>query len=241
MPETEADKQDVQNQPESAEEDLLEQKPSEDQVDRDLPKESTQLGTEEAPELKPEGESEPLDVVPDVEITTSAVIEAVLFSTDEPIHPKKLAEIVNTGGVKEIRAHIEELNRKYEENHSAFRIENIAGGFQMLTLPQFNAWLKKLIKVRSESKLSPAALETLAIIAYKQPILRVDIEKIRGVACGEMVRQLTDKGMVKIVGRAEELGRPLLYGTTKRFLEVFGLNSLKDLPSAEDLKKPELQ
>jgi segregation and condensation protein B len=109
----------------------------------------------------------------------------------------------------------------------------------MLTLSPFNTWLSKLLKVRSESKLSPAALETLAIISYKQPILRVDIEAIRGVACGEMVRQLCDKGLVKIVGRAEVLGRPLLYGTTKRFLQVFGLNSLKDLPTAEDLKKPE--
>jgi segregation and condensation protein B len=99
--------------------------------------------------------------------------------------------------------------------------------------------LRKLVKVRSENKLSPAALETLAIIAYKQPIMRVDIEAIRGVVCGEMVRQLIDKGLVKIAGRAQVLGRPLLYGTTKRFLDVFGLNSLKDLPTAEDLKKPD--
>jgi len=176
---------------------------------------------------------------PDSEITTRSVIEAVLFASDEPILPKKLAEIVGAGGVKEVKNHIEQLNLKYEQSKNAFRIDSIAGGFQMLTQSRFSPWLRKLISVRSETKLSPAALETLAIIAYKQPIMRVDIENIRGVAAGEMTRQLINKSLVKITGRAEELGRPLLYGTTKKFLEIFGLNSLKDLPTAEDLKKPE--
>lgn len=180
-----------------------------------------------------------LDDFPEVEITTAGVVEAVLFAADEPIAPDKLAEIADLSGVKQLRDIIVELNGKYQQMTCSFRIESIAGGFQMLTLPPFNTWLSKLLKVRSESKLSPAALETLAIISYKQPILRVDIEAIRGVACGEMVRQLCDKGLAKIVGRAEVIGRPLLYGTTKRFLQVFGLNSLKDLPTAEDLKKPD--
>ena len=175
---------------------------------------------------------------PPLEITTRAVIEAVLFATTEPVTPQKLAEIIGTGTAKEVRGQIDELNERYRQQGAAFRIEGIAGGYQMLTLPEFNPWLKKLLKVRAETKLSPAALEALAIIAYKQPVMRVDIEAIRGVACGEMVRQLSEKGLVKIVGRAEELGRPLLYGTTRKFLEVFGLNSLKDLPTAEDLKKP---
>ena len=91
----------------------------------------------------------------------------------------------------------------------------------------------------SPNKLSRAAMETLAIIAYKQPIIRADVEAIRGVACGEMIRSLVYKGLVKIVGKAEVLGRPLLYGTTRKFLQVFGLNSLKDLPTVEELKKPE--
>jgi len=109
----------------------------------------------------------------------------------------------------------------------------------MLTLSVYNLWLQKLLRVRSEDKLSPAALETLAIIAYKQPVMRADIEAIRGVAVGEVVRGLMYKGLVKIVGRAEVLGRPMLYGTTKKFLETFGLNSLKDLPKVEELKKPD--
>jgi segregation and condensation protein B len=176
---------------------------------------------------------------PAPEITTEAVVEAVLFATNEPLAPAKLVEIVGAGTTKEMHRIVEQLNRKYEAMHCPFRVESIAGGYQMLTLPPFNVWLRKLLKVRGESKLTPAALEALAIIAYKQPIIRVDVEAIRGVACGEMIRQLCDKGLVKVVGRAEVLGRPLLYGTTKRFLEVFGLNSLKDLPTAEDLKKPD--
>ena len=109
----------------------------------------------------------------------------------------------------------------------------------MMTLPAFNPWLSKLIKVRTDSKLSPAALETLAVIAYKQPIIRADVEAIRGVASGEVIRNLMYKGLVKIVGRAEILGRPMLYGTTKKFLDAFGLNSLKDLPKVDELKNPE--
>ena len=171
------------------------------------------------------------------ELSVESVIEAVLFASDEPLSEARLASIVETG-IKQIRKYIKNLNEKYEANHNAFRIEQIAGGYQMLTLSDYNLWLKKLLHVRSEGKLSPAALETLAIIAYKQPVMRADIEAIRGVAVGEVIRSLCYKGLVKIVGRAEVLGRPMLYGTTKKFLELFGLNSLKDLPKVEELKKP---
>ena len=109
----------------------------------------------------------------------------------------------------------------------------------MMTLSIYNSWLKKLVRVRSDSKLTSAALETLAIISYKQPVIRADIEAVRGVAVGEMIRGLMYKGLVKIVGRAEVLGRPMLYGTTRKFLETFGLNSLKDLPKTEELKQPD--
>ena len=180
-----------------------------------------------------------VDQPEDVEITPISVLEAVLFATDEPITPAKLAEIVGVGSAKEIRESIEHLNHKYEQMDCAWRIEAIAGGYQLLTLGRYNNWLRKLVKVRSETKLTPAALETLSIVAYKQPVMRVDIEAIRGVAAGDILRQLIDKGLVKIAGRAEELGRPLLYGTTRKFLEVFGLDHLNDLPNVEDLKKPE--
>lgn len=170
--------------------------------------------------------------------TVESVIEAILFATDEPLTENRLASIVETTA-KQVRASIKALNAKYEGNGSAFRIEQIAGGHQMLTLSLYNMWLKKMLRARSDTKLSPAAMETLAIIAYKQPIIRVDIEAIRGVAVGEVIRSLMYKGLVKITGRAEVLGRPMLYGTTKKFLEVFGLNSIKDLPKAEELKNPD--
>ena len=170
--------------------------------------------------------------------TVESVIEAILFATDEPLTENRLASIVETTA-KQVRASIKALNDKYAGNGSAFRIEQIAGGHQMLTLSLYNMWLKKMLRARSDTKLSPAAMETLAIIAYKQPIIRVDIEAIRGVAVGEVIRSLMYKGLVKITGRAEVLGRPMLYSTTKKFLEVFGLNSLKDLPKAEDLKNPD--
>jgi len=173
------------------------------------------------------------------EPTLESVIEAVLFASDEPLSAERLANIVETS-VKQIHQHIKKLNDKYEANNNAFRIEQIASGYQMLTLSPYNHWLQKLLRVRSDSKLSPAALETLAIIAYKQPVMRADIEAIRGVTASEMIRALCHKGLVKIVGRAEVLGRPMLYGTTKKFLEVFGLNTLKDLPKIEELKKPDV-
>jgi segregation and condensation protein B len=171
-------------------------------------------------------------------LTSESVVEAVLFASDEPLSESRLADIVEIG-VKQVRQHIQSLNEKYKANNSAFQIEQIAGGYQMLTLSAYNHWLQKLLHVRSEGKLSSAALETLAIIAYKQPVMRADIEAIRGVAVGEVVRGLMYRGLVKIVGRAEVIGRPMLYGTTKKFLEIFGLNSLKDLPKVEELKKPD--
>ncbi|MBN2457350.1 MAG: SMC-Scp complex subunit ScpB [Sedimentisphaerales bacterium] len=173
----------------------------------------------------------------DFEPGAESVLEAVLFASDESLTTARLADIVGIGA-KQLRQYIKGLNEKYEANNHAFRIEQIAGGYQMLTLSAYNQWLNKLLRVRSDSRLSAAALETLAVIAYKQPIIRADIEAIRGVSSGEIVRNLIYKGLVKIIGRAEVLGRPMLYGTTKKFLEVFGLNSLKDLPKVEELKEP---
>jgi segregation and condensation protein B len=125
------------------------------------------------------------------------------------------------------------LNEQYTASNRSFRIEQVAGGYQILTLAQFGPALNALHQREVDAKLTKAALETLAIIAYKQPILRADIEAIRGVACGETIRSLMEKHLVRIAGRAEVPGRPILYGTTKRFLELFGLNNLKDLPQPE--------
>jgi segregation and condensation protein B len=199
------------------------------------PQEDTVVGSPDQSNDVPMAESvDQNDHIPTVE----SVIEAVLFASDEPLTEAKLAAIVETG-VKQLRQHISNLNAKYKASSHAFQIEQIAGGYQMLTLSPYNHWIKRLCRVRKDTKLSPAALETLAIIAYKQPVIRADIEAIRGVAVGDIVRSLMEKGLVRVAGRAEVLGRPMLYGTTKKFLEVFGLNSLKDLPKADELKKPE--
>jgi len=175
---------------------------------------------------------------PDKEIDLDQIVEAILFASDSPLPAAKIARILDLDSARPIRACIERLNRRYEQMGAAFRIEHVAGGYQMLTLPKFQPWLSRLLRARQETRLSPAALETLAVIAYKQPVLRAEIEAIRGVSCGEVINRLREMGLVKIVGRADDVGRPLLYGTTKRFLQVFGLASLEDLPKVEELKPP---
>ncbi|MDP9175829.1 MAG: SMC-Scp complex subunit ScpB [Planctomycetota bacterium] len=167
------------------------------------------------------------------------LLEALLLSTHHPLTAGRLAELMELQTTRTIRQAIKAMNSFYEESNRSFRIEQIAGGYQIVTLPEFGEHLKRLHQRDVDTKLTKAALETLAIIAYKQPILRADIEAIRGVACGETIRSLMEKHLVKIAGRAEEPGRPILYGTTKRFLELFGLNSLKDLPQSEDGLRPQ--
>jgi segregation and condensation protein B len=165
-----------------------------------------------------------------------AMLEALLLSTHHPLTAGRLAELLDLDSTKPIRKAIKSLNEEYSSGGRAFRIEQVAGGYQILTMPEFGEALKKLHQKEADAKLTKAALETLAIIAYKQPVLRADLEAIRGCACGETIRSLMEKHLVKIAGRAEEPGRPILYGTTKRFLELFGLNSLRDLPQPEAAK-----
>ena len=167
------------------------------------------------------------------EITTESIVEALLFSTDDPLPAAKIVQILGIGDAGDVKRHIDTLNKRYEQTAASFKVEAVAKGYQMLTLPEYSPWVGRLHKVRAESRLSTAALETLAIIAYKQPVLRAEIEVIRGVAVGDMLVRLREMNLVRIVGRAEEIGRPLLYGTTKKFLGVFGLQSLKDLPKLD--------
>jgi len=183
------------------------------------------------------GESETQELTAD-SMPLVQVLEAILFSTDVPLSAGKLAEIVGIDSTKPIKQTIEELNRGYDERQAAYRIEDRAGGYQLLTLPQYAQYVERLVRKKDEGRLSPAALETLAIVAYKQPLTRAGIEVIRGVACGEVLRSLMEHNLVKIIGRAEEVGRPMLYGTTRYFLEVFGLPNIRDLPKAESLREP---
>ena len=202
------------------------------------------VGVAEQAESSPEAQVAPSEQAAKEPVDLDALgcqIEAALLTTDRPLPPAKLSELFDIAGNKAIAQAISQLNKLYESTGRTFRIEKVADGYQLLTLPEYAQVLTALHKTRQQTKLSPAALETLAIVAYKQPILRVDVEAIRGVACGEVLRSLMERRLVKIVGRAEELGRPMLYGTTKAFLEVFGLSSLKDLPQVEELKPPKPQ
>ncbi len=165
------------------------------------------------------------------------IIEALLFVSDKPISIDTIKEVV---GIErpEIRSLIEELKQEYVSNHS-FRLREVAGGYQLVTDSEYAYWLRKLFHGGRKERLSRPALETLAIIAYKQPITKPEIEHIRGVAVDGVVRTLLEKGLIRIAGRKNVVGRPLLYTTTKRFLEYFGLNSLDELPPLDELVKME--
>jgi len=170
-------------------------------------------------------------------IDARRIVEALLFVSDEPLPAARLAEIVGDTDARKVRALIDQINAEYDGAGRPFRIEEIAGGFQMLSRPEFKRWLMQLVEGKDARRLSQAALETLAVVAYKQPVLRADIESVRGVQAGEMLRGLLERGLIRIAGRSERLGRPLLYGTTKKFLDIFGLRSLKDLPSLEEISR----
>lgn len=166
----------------------------------------------------------------------AARLEAVLFLAREPVNSRKLAQLAGLADGTEARTLVRRLNRWYDESDSAFRAEELAGGFQLLSRPNFGSWLGRLVRSPVETRLSAPALETLAVVAYRQPVLRAEVEAIRGVDCGEILRQLMDRDLVRTAGRAHELGRPYWYATTKRFLQVFGLRHLDDLPRADLLR-----
>jgi segregation and condensation protein B len=157
---------------------------------------------------------------------------------DEPLPARKLADVAGLVDAAEARAQIDRLQKLYDADGSAFQVEEIAGGYQLLTRVQYHPWLARLKRTGHELRLTPATLETLAVIAYKQPIMRAEVEKVRGVSCSEVIRQLMEKGLVRVSGRHDSLGRPQLYGTTRKFLQAFGLNTLDDLPQVESLRRP---
>ncbi|WP_020469460.1 SMC-Scp complex subunit ScpB [Zavarzinella formosa] len=165
-----------------------------------------------------------------------ARLEAALFLAQEPIPLRKLVNVAGLKDSAEARRLIDRLRDLHDADGTAFRVNEIAGGYQLFTRPMFQPWLVRANRVGTDPKLTPALLETLAVVAHRQPIMRADVEGIRGVGCGEMLTQLMERGLVKIVGRHESLGRPILFGTTKRFLQVFGLNSLEDLKRDKSLE-----
>ena len=166
------------------------------------------------------------------------ILEALLFAAAGPLSTGRLAELAGASSAALIREVLEELKAEYDGAGHAFALEEIAGGYQLLTRQDFQPWVNRLRHREHEDRLSQAALETLAIIAYRQPITRAEIEDIRGVQSGYILRSLLEKSLVRVVGRSEELGRPLLYGTSREFLEVFGLPSLKALPKLDAPEPP---
>ncbi len=167
----------------------------------------------------------------------AARVEAALFVADGALSLRRLSQIALLADDREAQEIVDQLNNSYDEDKSAFRIERVATGYRLLTRAVFSRWLSKIHQRQSELKLSPPAMETLTIVAYRQPITRADVEQIRGVQCSEMLKQLMERGMVRIVGEDDSLGRPYLYGTTRQFFEIFGLTNLNDLPMADELRR----
>ncbi len=164
------------------------------------------------------------------------IVESLLFSSDRPISAKEIQSWIPETTLADIKAALKELDDDYSRMQRSFTLKEVAGGYQFRTHSTYAPYILRMLKT-SPTKLSKAALETLAIIAYKQPIMRQDIERLRGVDAGGMLRSLMEKGLIRIVGRKNLPGRPLIYGTTRKFLEVFGLKDLTSLPKLKEIKE----
>ena len=186
------------------------------------------------------------DETPCADQSIESRVEAVLLSMSRPLSEAKLVDMLGLGSVNSkdkmpvtmVKQAIDHLNSEYAQSGRSFRIERLAGGWQLLTLSKFGPLLTRVHGAKAQGRLTPAALDTLAIIAYRQPTLRSELEAVRGVACGDVLRGLMERRLVRITGRAEELGRPMLYGTTSEFLRVFGISRIEDLPQARELRNP---
>ena len=186
------------------------------------------------------------DETPCADQSIESRVEAVLLSVSRPVSETKLVEFLGLGAMNTkdkmpitmVKQAIDHLNAEYAQSGRAFRIERLAGGWQLLTLSKFAPLMTRVHGAKLQGRLTPASLDTLAIIAYRQPTLRSELEAVRGVACGDVLRGLMERRLVRITGRAEELGRPMLYGTTNEFLRVFGISRIEDLPQARELRNP---
>lgn len=162
------------------------------------------------------------------------VIESLLFASEKPLTIEQIKDVLGNLDPAQLRAALEELRSEYEQANRGIRIIEVAGGFRMITAPGFAVFLKKLFKGRHTERLSKPALETLAIIAYKQPLTKAEIESLRNVNVDGIMKSLVDKNLIRICGRKKSAGRPIVFGTTKQFMEYFGLKSLDELPKMED-------
>jgi segregation and condensation protein B len=174
------------------------------------------------------------------------IIEALVFASDEPLTLRQIMDILGSSEhagprirmkEEEVLGIIRELNSTYVQQGRSFRIIQVAGGFQYATMPEFAEWLGRMVKEKSKRKLSQATIETLSVIAYKQPVTKPEVEAIRGVNADYAISKLMERGLVTIVGRSASAGRPLLYGTTAEFLKHFGLNDLSELPKPREIEE----
>jgi segregation and condensation protein B len=164
------------------------------------------------------------------------ILESLVFVAEEPLSLERLRKVLPQAEAAELRRTLDELQADYEARSGGFYLAEVAGGFQFRTRPAYTQWIRRLVDPKP-LRLSKAALETLAIIAYKQPVIRADVEHIRGVDCGGVLRQLLERKLIRVLGRREIAGRPLIYTTTKRFLETFDLKDLKDLPTPKEIEE----
>jgi segregation and condensation protein B len=174
------------------------------------------------------------------------IVEALIFASDEPLTARQIIEILGSpdqGGPRmrmkedEVLSLVRDLNSEYVRAGRSFRIIQVAGGYQFATMPDFAEWLGRMVKEKAKRKLSQATLETMSVIAYKQPVTKPEIEAIRGVNADYAIQRLMERGLITIVGRAATAGRPLLYGTTSDFLKHFGLNDLSELPKPREIEE----
>lgn len=164
-------------------------------------------------------------------------VEALLLASGEALSAERLRDVLSLPSALPVREAIEVVRRRWIEAGLSVEVQDVAGGHRVVTRPEYADYVRRLWRRPTSDRLSPALLETLSVIAYRQPVARAEIERIRGVACGDALRHLLDRKLIKVSGRSDQPGRPLLYATTARFLEVFGLAGLDDLPNAKDLAR----
>ena len=182
------------------------------------------------------GESQGIDpAASDEDARNQGIVEALLMASDNPLGASQIASMLDGVRAGDVRAYVEDLNTLYGRTGRSFKISEIAGGFLFMVHSEYGVWVRRLLKDKAPVRLSSAALETLAIIVFKQPVMKVEVEHIRGVSVDGVVRHLLEKGLIRIAGRSDAPGRPLLYGTTRDFLKHFGLKTLSDLPKVREL------
>ena len=182
------------------------------------------------------GESYRIDpVASNEDARNQGIVEALLMASDRPLGASRIASLLDSVRAGDVRAYVEDLNAQYGRTGRSFRISEIAGGFLFMVHSEYGVFVRRLLKDKAPVRLSSAALETLAIIVFKQPVMKAEVEHIRGVSVDGVVRHLLEKGLIRIAGRSDAPGRPLLYGTTRDFLKHFGLKTLSDLPKVREL------